>query len=296
MAPVFRREGWPAVWLTDTAAMRAGSREYVTFHRAQVMALSGWWDVGYARKDGGYDIVSRDGRFVLGAGGAWSEIDGTFAVNRGEPRARLQTLTVNANWSARELADRLRAEIPVERPACLGKAVIQRREWGVTSAQSASLDACPAFALEAPQGKRGARLYWLGTAGLGDFVLSLRASALVGELQLHLVTDEESAGELTVAFTSRAVVVARRRAGAASRLAVLRRAGPLSARLTLEQGRLTVADDGAAAAWTSAPLDGVSRGLLELSVFEKVRGVARADGLQLHFEPALTPAVAEAAR
>lgn len=250
------------------------------------MAASGWWDVAYSRRDGGYDVVSRNGRFMLGGGGLrpWSAIDGTFAFNRAAPSAELESLTVNPNWTADELVDRLRAELPVERPTCLEKATVQRKEWGITGRPTAHGLDCPAFSLAAPPDKRGARLFWLGTSRAGRFRVSLTAQSLVGELQLRLRADEGADREITVAFAPGKTVISRRSGAQKKRLTVLDRGAGLAIRIELSHDRLTVTQPGAPA-WTSPPLSIPDEGILELSVLESVRGVARADGLRVAFEP-----------
>lgn len=290
--PIFLRRGWPAVWLTDSEAMRGGSREFVTYRDARRMTASGWWDVGYSRKEGGYDVHSREGRFTLGAGGrVWSGVEGTFALNRGADKRGLSVLTVNPDWLAPELVDRLRAELPYERRSCLQKAVIHGRDWGVSGPRAAAPGDCAAFDVEAPAGRRDNRLHWLGSAGVRNMRLSLEARKIVGELRLHLLRDDVSGRRLSIVFGERIVYVdewdgARKRRLLQTRHAARR--GPVSATISLEGGRVSLETAGGPP-WVSPPLHLSDRGVLVLQVAEKIRGVARAEGIRLTFEP-LTPA------
>lgn len=295
---IFKRKGWPAVWMTDASAMRSGHREYVTHHKARQMAQSGWWDVGYSKAGGAYEIRSRSGAFTLGGPGqrAWADIEGTFALNRGAPSAGLNILNVNPDWTAEELVDRLRSELPIEGSTCLEKASIHHREWGVTGRAAEGAFDCPAFTLEAPLAKRGARLYWLGTSGAASFRLGVDAKDLVGELQLHLRSDETADREVVVVFNERKIVIDERRGLEKKRLGVLGkvRAGA-SAVITLQDERLTI-QQSLGEPWVSAKLETPPAGVLQVSVFEKIRGVAKAEGLRLSFEPLPPTPVADNAR
>lgn len=293
--PIFRRRGWPAVWLTDSAAMHGGHREYVTYRDARKMTASGWWDVGYSRQRGGYDVHSREGRFTLGGGGpVWSKVEGTFAINRGAVKRGLNVLTINPDWLGPEVVDRLRAELPYEERTCLAKAVIHSRDWGVSGPHALSPKDCAPFDVESPPERRDNRLHWLGTTGVKNLRLALEVRRLVGELRLHLLRDEVTGSQVSVVFGEKAVYVdewrgtRKRRLLSASHGA---RRGPISAVITLEAGCVSVQIDGGPV-WASPPLELSERGALVLQVSERIRGVARAEGIRLTFEPQTAAAIA----
>lgn len=293
--PIFRRRGWQGVWLTDLAAMRGGSREFITFRDARLMSSSGWWDVGFSRKDGGYDVRSREGVFTLGDGGrVWSGVEGTFALNRGAAKRGLSVLTVNSDWLASELVDRLRAELPYVRRTCLAKAVIQGRAWGVPGPRASSPTECAPFDLEAPPHKRDNRLHWLGTAGLRNLRLALEVGSVVGELRLHLLRDDVAGSRLTIVFGEKVLYVDEWHGTDKRRLLetpLAARRGPISATITLEGERVSLQTNGGPA-WVSPPLALSERGALVLQVAERIRGVARAEGVRLTLEPQAPAAIA----
>src|SRR5436309_3298425 len=65
--PILAQHHWPAVWLTNGSAMKRGHREYVTYHTAEKMRASGWWDVGYSDEKGNFALKTlRYGTLHLG--------------------------------------------------------------------------------------------------------------------------------------------------------------------------------------------------------------------------------------
>jgi hypothetical protein len=254
------------------------------------MVRSGWWDVGFSLGRGGYELRAREGRLRVGADGPfWSKVEGTFALNRGAHRGGLNVLTVNQDWLGSELVDRLRAELPYERRTCLARAVIHSRDWGVAGDRAASASECPAFSLEAPAERRDNSIHWLGTRAVKAHRIELSADRVVGELRLHLLRDEVSGAQLSVVFGEKRVFVDEWRGGESARRLYTagRPAGPVRAVITLDGDRLGLAVEGLAP-WASPPLR-LPDGALVMQVLERMRGVARAEGVRLTFEP-LRPA------
>jgi hypothetical protein len=282
VGPILRSHEWPAVWLTDSAAMRRGHREFVTYHDARGMRRSRWWDVGYSLDGGGYSLQNEGrGGVTLGR---WSELDGTFSLNRGPKLESLSVLNVSSDWLADELVRRLAAELPASGPTLLTKGTIQRREWGLGRPLSAG--AAEPFDLRAGLIYREARLYWLSTRGLPDFRLRARVRSLVGQFRLHLRSDEAAGRRITVTFTRQALRAVETSGGATRTLFSVPRGGEpgLDAEIVVRGRRLTLSSAGRA--WSADVLqDAAGAGLLEASVFEKMRGAARADGVALEFTP-----------
>jgi hypothetical protein len=254
--------------------------------------------VGYSLRRGGYDVRSRGGSFLLGGGPVWSKYEGTYALNRGAANHGLNVLTMNPDWLAPEVVDRLRAELPYERRTCLEKAVIHSRDWGVSGRHAQSAGDCAPFDFEAPAGRRDNLIHWLGTTGVKRFQLALEVKRVVGELRLHLLRDEATGGQVSVVLGEKTVYVDEWRGGAEKRRLHSAphgaRRGPLSAVITLESERVSVQVNGGTV-WVSPPVALPPRGALVLQVSENMRGVARADGIRLTFDPQIPQAVAGAA-
>jgi hypothetical protein len=286
--PIFRRRGFPAVWMTDSSAMRRGHREYVTHRDARRMISSGWWDVAYSRRRGGYQLRSLEGRGILGgAGPVWSKTEGTLALNKGSQRQGLNVLTINQDWLGPELVDRLKAELPYESKTCLEKAVIHSRDWGVSGRHTSSAESCAAFDVEAPADRRDNSLHWLGTMGMRELRLTLDVERVVGELRLHLLRDEAAGSQVSVVFNETSLFVDEWQGAQKRRLYTIShgsRVGKVNAVIGLHAGRLAVqANNGPA--WISQPLRLSDRGALVLQVLERMRGVARAESIRLTIEP-----------
>lgn len=285
VAPILAAQRWPAVWLSDAAAMKRGHRELITYRTARLMRASRWWDVGYSRSKGGYAIRSRDRPpFTLGP---WSAVDGAFAVNHAARMEGLNILNVNSDWTPEELLNRLLAEVPACEPTRLTKGVIHGREWGLADSSAARGPA--AFDLRAPLIRRGSKLFWLGTRTSPDFRLELEAASYVGEFRVHLRSDEAAGRQTNLIFSERKLIV-EELSGAKRRVLLVGRhaASPgrrLKADIRLTGRRLAVSYQGRTWATEKLSQPAGGAGLLEISVFDKTRGAARADKIQLLFTP-----------
>lgn len=281
VSPIFRRQGVPAVWLTDRDALKAADRRYPTFHDLRGMRRHAGWDAGFGDETGGFSLG--------GISQSWAPSAGALALNRGKAE-RLTYLSICADWLPQELVQRLWAEIPPSGPVALGKALIQQREWGVTRPN----DRGDTFDLQAPPSRRGQRLFWLGTQGQNDFSLRLSVRSLTGDLWLQLRYDEAWGDSLDIMLSGRRLRVQERRRGHVRKLAALQASGgspdrPITLDLKLEGRSLTAALSGAAPLriqGLGSPTAG--RGLIQLYLSGKVRGFAKARGVRLRYAPART--------
>ncbi|MDD5656898.1 MAG: hypothetical protein PHF00_06540 [Elusimicrobia bacterium] len=283
-APIFRRRRWPATWLADGRAVRLADRRYPTAHVLRLMRRRDGWDAGFAEASGAFRLKGPR----AAARGGWLAKAGGLALNRAAALDRLGCLVVNGDWTAADLVRRLAAEKPATGKVCLGKAWIQSREWGVTM-PGGSPEA--RFSLRAPPAKKGARLFWLGTAGRPDFRLRARARGLEGELRLLLRYDEASGAGLLVALGGRDVVVEGLRGSRSRRLASLAlpaapQGRPFQLDIDLAGRRLALSMDGSAPIIVDAgPRPAPGQGMLQLQLADRMRGIAEVRDLRLDFSP-----------
>ena len=199
VAPILAAHQAPAVWLSNERAMSHGHREYVTYHAADQMVKSGWWDVGYTQDDGTIRVKSRDyADLQLGDAQhpAWSPISGGMALNKGKSLTLLSRLNVNSDWTEQDLLNRIRVEEPVEGRVFLSKAPVQNLVWGVTTDRDADPDS--RFNLQVASHKRGLVLDWFGTRGIADSRVQAEGRALIGDFTMRLRWDEERGSGINI--------------------------------------------------------------------------------------------------
>jgi hypothetical protein len=286
VAPIFAHHGCPAVCLTDQSAMRRYDRRYITFHAARLMRASGQWDVGFMDRQGHYSIEDeRQGKKPFVTAAQWSPIAGALALNRKNDLQRMNYLTVNADWVAAELVNRLEAESPANDKVFLGKAVIHSREWGITSPREVRFD------LAAPLNNRSARLFWMGTRSHPDFRINFSVGSLIGEIWLVLRFDEVSGSAIQVIMSGKDLVVEQRDGGVYKRLMSfpMQRSfqeSNFGLGLTMRGQNLSISIYGKTylivcpAASSSA-----GRGIIQVFLTDKIRGIAKAQHIRMLFTP-----------
>jgi hypothetical protein len=293
LAPIFKRHAWPAVWLSNGPAMDRAQREFITYHAARQMIGSGWWDVGFSRSDGSFEVRSRDhGAFSLGnaTAGAWSPVDGTFAVNHGARMNALNVLTVNTDWGPDDLLSRLNVELPAEGPTYLTKGEVLHRDWGVALPADGARKVDERFSVASPLGHRGARLYWLSTKAEPDFRLHVDAASIIGEFQLHLREDDAAGEELVLTYAASKLVVQELPGKKAKPLFVGRHPAGQGKRFTADillRGRHLEISYNGGPKWSTDALKnrGAPNALVQVSIMDRVSGIAQADSVALRFTP-----------
>jgi len=293
LSPILRRLQWPAVWLSDGPAMERAQREFITYHTARLMIDSQWWDVGYSRPRGGFEIHSRrHAPFMLGNAktGPWSTIEGTFAVNHGPRMENLNVLNINPDWEPEELINRLRVELPATGPTYLTKGHIHNREWGLGFPAAGCDEKQARFDLVSPLGRRGTRLFWLSTKAAPNFKLRVEAASIIGEFQLHLRDDEAAGEELLLIYTESKLIIQELPKKTRQPLFVgPHPVGPghrFTADILLSGRHLEVSYNGGAK-WSTDALanPATDNGIVQVSILDKVRGIGRANSISLLFTP-----------
>jgi hypothetical protein len=280
--PIFFRHRCPAVYLTDKSAMKRSDRRYLTFHATRMMKASGRWDVGFVDQKGNFRIEKNEPA-------CWSSIAGALALNRKADFHCLNFLTVNADWDAAELVNRLRAESPANNKSRLGKAVIHSREWGVTlpgtSPQTARFD------LQAALNKRGAKLFWLGTLARQNFNIYLSVGSLTGELWLQLRFDEVSGNDVHLIMSGNNLVIEERHDHLNKRLLSIPmqrsfQGGAFVLGVALNDNSVKISIDGRTyKAICQTASSSADKGIVQLFLTDRLRGVARANDIRLIFTP-----------
>ena len=293
LAPILKRHEWPAVWLSNGPGMERAQREFITYHTAREMIDSQWWDVGYSKPDGSFEVNSRGhAPFMLGNSktGPWSPIDGTFAVNHGARMEALNVLSINADWGPNDLLGRLSVELPATGPTYLTKGVIVHRDWGVALSADSIDESKARFDLVSPVGRRGTRLYWLSTKAEPDFRLHVDVASVIGEFQIHLREDDSLGQELLIICTESKVIIQELPLKTKEPLFVGRHPVGQGHRFTADillSGRhLEVSYNGGAKWSTDALVNPITEdGIVQVSILDKVRGIGRADSVGFLFTP-----------
>jgi hypothetical protein len=287
IAPTLLSQGWPALWLTDQGAMRHGHREYVTYHTADRMVASGWWDVGYVQSDGGVALKTwNHGALQLGGAGAhvWSPMAGGLAFNRGSSSTLLRRLNVNSDWTPEDLINRLAVEVPVQHPSFLIKRPVQNLTWGASTENALSPET--RFDLQLPAHKRSFVLNWFGTEGVSDFELRAEAQRLIGKCCLRLRWDEARGNGIVLVVSNRDVSIQERVAFKYFPPVHIPAAGSgFRVHVTLHGQDMSVAAGERSLQLHGLTIPEAGRGLFQLFLSDKFRGSARVEQLQIQFIP-----------
>jgi hypothetical protein len=204
----------------------------------------------------------------------------------------MQRLKVNSDWLPRDLVNRVQAEVPIEKPVYLTVGRVQNLLWGVTTDADSSDE--KHFDMSLPAHRRGTQIAWFGTRAHPDFQISLQADGLVGQAALRLRWSEAAPPRgLVVTLSNRTVTVHATADGRTSLLRELTRSGagpqrPLSLALRLQGGTLEASVDGRPAIQIALPSNGAAgaeEGIVQLSVYDSIKGSARLDGARILYEP-----------
>ena len=290
LAPVLEKYQYPTVWLTDRAALRRGGRRYLSHHAVRVMKKSKLWEVGfYQRRSATFTLESYRATRAPRAHRtlSWHPDCGRMALNRGVGLRALNRLNVNLFWTPQELVNRLLAEAPIRGTAYLTAREIQGRTWGMAVEVSSGNEA-PRFRLCTRPDARSATISWPSTLGPKNLQLELRLASLVGELWVFLCSDRQTGQNLRVGFRADAVVVEQDSQGQQRQLASFSWPEPridgFAATLHLGGRRLRVSVNGKALPELVVPEATESeRAMVEIMVYDQVRGAACAESVSLVF-------------
>lgn len=298
VAPVLKRHRVPAVWITDQDLLDQSDQRLVSPHHRGQLRATRRWDLGHFRTST-KTFVLEDPTHALGDAGelrlAWSGYAGGSALNRRGDVPRLTYLSVGLAWTGRQLVERLYAEVPLRGRTPLTASRLFSQTFGLP-VYDPTAERMTRFNLIAPHYARSAWIDWRGTAGLGDLALDLDVGLLVGELWLSFRAEGEAGHAVRVGFTEEAIVVDRSEWGRESRRASI----PWAKRLRRHLGanvelrgrvlRLTVADGPARPRAIVREVDvgdvpAARHGILEMLVYNKVRGTAEARSVSLTATP-----------
>ncbi len=283
LAPIFVQYRFPALWVSDHTALLRGDRHFIHQRQAKMMIHSGFWDMAYTG-DGFWRKASDANAMVINEtrNAEWVPDTGNKALNWATSLPQLNRLNVSSKWTPEELLMRLEMELPLEGTVRLGVRRMLHRLWGVvmTSPQKNSV-----FTIQPGLGATSANIYWLGTRGVQDYSISVDIPSYFGEVSLGLRSDRKNSEGLAVGFTRHRVFIDQTIQGVRRRLAVAPRTSntqSIKAKIVLVGSDLSVSLNGAkslSVSLTSVPPS--SQGLVRLQVFDRVRGAARADFVNL---------------
>jgi hypothetical protein len=271
LEPLLARTKSPAVWLTDRTAMRKSDLRYVHEHRASLMIQSGWWDV----------IDSKNP--------LWSSGTGPSALNWNTTSDHINRLNVNPGWSGQELVNRLLAEMPLQGRMQLTLRPVRGRLTGVLSAKIE--DAANPFHLETPLGKHSTTVGWLGTKGFPNATIDFDVPSRVGDFIITLRSDPARDERVRIGYGDGFISVDERIQGQDKRLATLPWVSqglhpPIHGALTLVGNRLELTRPGNSPIQVTLDhADSHSAGIVQLTVYDKIRGAAVADSIRLVITP-----------
>jgi hypothetical protein len=279
----------PVAWVTEDPGRYLTDRRFVTPHQREVMSRTGRWDVGMRGAQGdSFDLPVSDEDPAAKRGFRWARDVGRYGINRSGSLDELNRLNANTVWSGRELADRMLAEVPLRLPTPLAARTIQGRLWGTIPGRD---DARPtAFDLHADLQNRGASIWWLGMRGVADFRLRFSVRELHGELWILLRSNPAAERRLYVGIVGDRVLVDAENGGSRRRLAstpfAVPSGGGFKGSLRLEGKRLEVACEGLEVLTVEdVGVEATPGCLLELNALDRLRGAARASGIELDMEP-----------
>src|SRR5262249_44454528 len=159
---------------------------------------------------------------------------------------------------------------------------IEGRAWGVVMPMS---EKGGLFSFAAPLSASSANMYWLGTRGVPDTRVDVKIPSFFGQVSIWLRSDYKKGQGVGVGFSRKEIFVDQVEGGVRQRLARIPWSAPsdsISGQITLEGSSLLVNIDG------SSPMTVKLKkaipspdGFIRLQVFDRVRGAARADFVNL---------------
>ena len=287
LMPLLRSSKIPVVWLTDDPGRHSPDRRFITRHDRRKVSTYFPWDVGLRGEDPLAFTLESSVVPLTNNTGFWAVVNGRYGINRTASLSALNRLHVNTAWDAQELLDRLYAELPVENPEFLGVRQIGRFQWGTLVRQGTT----PSFDLRASTSQRAGSVCWMGTLGQTDFRISIRVQRLFGQLWLLLRSDPSRNERLRVGFTDSHLIFEKERGGKMARLAShpcpTASGASLQATVELVGTRLSVkyGTNAMTFAQEGVDVDGGPDSLLEMIVYDRVRGGGVAEGVELHYFP-----------
>ncbi len=281
----------PALWITRSPGVLRSDRRFVSNRARRTWSGYALWDFALSEDPAAFQLEADGLPEDVPSAYSWADPSGLTGINSLSLGTPLHRLHANARWSAAEFVDRLKADLPLRRPSPLSARRIQGRDWGI----QADPHEVAAFRLAAPPEARQATVRWLGTRGIGDLKLSLRAHAWCGELALDLRANSALSNRIHVSLTEDSLRVQQELQGrlvADQRLAATPNpGGSTRLQLHLRDDELRVSIAGHAAS-CSVPIvvPATDEGTVALSVYHRIHGVAFADQILLTAEPLPPPA------
>ncbi len=292
VAPILAQHNWPAVWITPEDEMQRGHREYVTYHLARRMTDSGWWDVGFIQKDGRVRLSSNTGsKQYLNEKGQplWAHQSGGLALNQNSRFNSMNRLNVISDWKGSDLLNRIRVEVPITAPVYLTLGQVQNLKWGITTDADSSEE--KHFDLAMPMHRHGLQIAWLGARGHSDMRIEAEADRLVGQMALRLRWDEANQTGVMVVFSNSTVWVKSKADEHTITLRTLTRSGagptrPLKTSIELQGQSMVLSIDGRPPVSIDLPpKTPVRPGLVQLYLYDSVKGTGRLDSMKILFTP-----------
>ena len=292
VGPILAQHGWPALWMTPEAEMDRGHREYVTYHQARQMTNSGWWDVGLVEKNGMVTLRSQnhpDQHIGTEQRKAWSAAAGGLALNEGSRFDSLERLNVISDWTAKDLVNRVRVEVPIESPMYLTLGQVQNLTWGITSSPESAEE--KHFDLATALHRRGTQVAWFGPRRHANFQIDAEAENLVGQLAFRLRWNELDETGIIVTVSNRDVLVESKGDAHTLQVRKLTRSGagphrPMKLMLALQGQTLAIGIDGRPPVMLDLPpKTPVRGGLTQLYLYDVLKGSARLDSMKLLYSP-----------
>ncbi len=291
--PLLKEHHFPAVWLTSEERLKKSDLRYVSLHVAEQMKKSGLWDVAVFReKEGPFGFLNFDsdskGAKKIELPYSWVKDSAYLAFNRMSSAMTFHRVNTRLNLTALQLVDQLNVEVPLKEMSALLAKTIDGKVRGL--AVSPESQTPPAFNLQASPDRRVAMLWWPSTEGQNNFMLEMKLSELVGELWLSLRANEQGRSGIRIGITQSLVSVDEEVNGNKKQLLVLAPSGvrhkPFQCKVVLVDSEMKLYVNNREV-WKYAALrvPNVKDGRFGLMLYDRIRGSAQANGLEILFNP-----------
>ncbi len=291
LAPTLVQYRFPALWVSDHTAILRGDRHFIHRHQAKEMIHSGYWDLGYTG-DGFWGRTTDPNEMTINESksASWLPDTGRTALNWGTDLPHLKRLDVSPKWTSDELITRLEMELPLQGTVRLGAKHLQDRLWGVviTSPEKNNV-----FSLQAPLSSTESNIYWFGTRNVADVQLDVSIPSFFGQLSLWLRSDHKTNQGIGIGFTHQDIFVDQKIQGITRRLSTVRwtpPSGGIKGRIRLAGNQLHMEIEGTDPLDIAlAPMAPAPMGMIRLGLFDRVRGAASAEFVNLSLTPISKP-------
>jgi hypothetical protein len=283
----------PVLWLTETPGRFGTDRRFISPRQRRVLADAPLWNAGVHGADPSYfALETPDDPASPQQHINWHTPMGSDALNTPQTFPVLRRLHAHPVWTTGEFISRLCAEIPVEGTSILSTARIRGKRWGLMLPPAEGKQAV--FQLEADPEQRSATVSWLGTRRCPDLQIDLRVDELYGELWVLLRSDRATGNRLRLGILPDRFDVDLEQNGQHHRLASTPRTAlpghAFSGTIVVQDGHFSLNQAGTPIIDLDAiDLEGTDESMLELVVFDMLRGTAAARGITLTVSPLPRP-------